>query len=135
MTLTLIYGKLSFVLPKEVDVSLEEIAAMFSLRKEGLHLKSFREREWKNVYPIDGKFDVSSDIEKTFFIGIPHAVDQDSARLPSPAPPPPSLHAITSTSFPKLSLDPSIASNAHTTPNFLRRGNACLCPKAVPPVK
>ena len=25
MTLTLVYGKLSFVLPKEVDVSLEEI--------------------------------------------------------------------------------------------------------------
>ena len=135
MTLTLIYGKLSFVLPKEVDVSLEEIATMFSLRKEGLHLKCFREREWKNVYPIDGKFDVSSDIEKAFVIGIPHSADQGSAILPSPALPPPSLHAITSTSFPTLSFDPSITSNAQTTSNFLRRGNACLGPKSVPPVK
>ena len=135
MTLTLVYGELSFVLPKEVDVSLEEIAAMFSHRKEGLHLKCFRGREWNDVYPTDGKLDVSSDIEKAFVIGVPHAADQDSARLPSPAPPPPSLHAITSTSFPTLSLDPSITSNAHTTSNFLRRGNACLGPKAVPPVK
>ena len=94
MTLTLIYGKLSFVLPKEVDVSLEEIATMFSLRKEGLHLNCFRERKWKNVYPIDGKFDVSSDIEKAFVIGIPHAADQDSARFPSPAPPSPLLHVL-----------------------------------------
>ena len=46
------------------------------------------------MYPIDGKFDVSSDIEKVFVIGIPHAADQDSARLPSPAPPPPSLHVL-----------------------------------------
>ena len=131
----MIYGKLSFVLPKEVDVSLEEIATMFSLRKEGLHLKCFREREWKNVYPSDGKFGVSYDIEKVFVIGIPHAANQGSAILPSPALPPPSLHAITSTSFPILSLDPSITSNPHTTSNFLRRGNACLGPKAVPPVK
>ena len=108
---------------------------MFSHRKEGLPLKCFRGREWKDVYPIDGKLDVSSDIEKAFVIGVPHAADQDSARLPSPAPPPPSLHAIISTSFPTLSLDPSIASNAHTKSNFLRRGNACLGPKAVPPVK
>ena len=135
MTLTLVYGELSFVLPKEVDVSLEEIAAMFSHRKEGLHLKCFRGREWNDVYPTDGKLDVSSDIEKAFVIGVPHAADQDSARLPSPAPPPPSLHAITSTSFPTLSLDPSIASNALTKSNFLRRGNACLGPKAAPPVK
>ena len=135
MTLTLMYGKLYFVLPKEVDVSLEEIATMFSLCKEGLHLKCFREREWKNVYPVDGKFDVSSDIEKVFIIGIPHAADQGSAILPSPALPLLSLHAITSTSFPKLSLDPSITGNAHTTSNFLRRGNACLGPKVVAPVK
>ena len=108
---------------------------MFSLRKEGLHLKCFREREWKNVYPIDGKFDVSSDIEKAFVIGIPHSADQGSAILPSPALPPPSLHAITSTSFPTLSFGPSITSNAQTTSNFLRRGNACLGPKSVPQVK
>ena len=135
MTLTLIYEKLSFVLPKEVDASLEEIAKMFSLHKEGLHSKCFREREWKNVYPIDGKLDVSSDIEKAFVIGSPHAADQDSAIFPSPALPPPSLHAITRTSFPTLNLDPNITSNAHTTSNSLMRGNACLGPKAVPPVK
>ena len=79
MTLTLIYGKLSFILPKEVDVSVEEIATMFSVRKEGLHLKCFREREWKNVYSIDGRFDVLPDIEKAYVIGIPYATDQDSA--------------------------------------------------------
>ena len=135
MTLTLIYEKLSFVLPKEVRVSLEEIATMFSLPKEGLHLKCFRQREWKNVYPIDGKFDVSSDIEKAFVTGIPHAADQGRAILPSPALLRPSLHAITSASFPTLSLDPSITSNAQTGSNFLRRGNACLGPKAVLPVK
>ena len=130
MTLTLIYEKLSFVLPKEVDVSLEEIGTMFRL-----HLKCFREREWKNIYPIDGKFDVSSNIEKAFVFGIHHAANQDSTRLSYPVPPPPSLHAITSLSFPTLSLDPSTASNAHTTYNFLRRGNSCLGPKALPPVK
>ena len=43
--------------------------------------------------------------------------------------------AITSRSFPTLSLDPSNANDAHTISNFLRRGNACLSPKAVPPVK
>ena len=137
MTLTLIYGKLSFVLPKEVDVSVEEIATMFNLRKEGLHLKCFREREWKNVYSTDGKFDVSSDIEKVYVIGIPLATDQDSTRLSCPVPLLPSLNTITSPPFPALSLDSSSASNAHTTSNFLRRGNACLNlgPKSVPPVK
>ena len=137
MTLTLIYGKLSFDLPKEVDVSLVEIAKMFSLRKEGLHLKCFREREWKNVYSTDGRFDVLPDIEKAYVIGIPHATDQDSTRLSCPVPPPPSLRISTSPSFPTLSLESSSASNAHTTSNFLRRGNACLNlgPKAVPPVK
>ena len=39
MTLTLIYEKLPFVLPKKVEVSIEKRATMFSLRKEGLHLK------------------------------------------------------------------------------------------------
>ena len=96
MILTLIYVKLSFVLPKEVDVSVEEIATMFSLRKEGLHLKCFREMEWKNVYSTDGRFDVLPDIEKAYVIGIPHAADQDSTRLSFLVPPPPSLHTITS---------------------------------------
>ena len=109
MTLTLIYGKLSFVLPKEVDVSVEEIATMFSLRKEGLHLKCFREREWKNVYSTDGRFDVLPDMEKPYVIGIPHATDQDSTRLSCPVPPPPSLRISTSPSFPTLSLDSSSA--------------------------
>ena len=137
MTLTSISGKLSFALSKEVDISVEEIATMFSLRKEGLHLKCFREKEWKNVYSSDGKFDVSPDIEKAYVIGIPHAVDQDSTRLSCPVPPPPSLPTITSPSFPTLSLDSSSTSNAHTTSNFLRRENAFLSlgPKAVPPVK
>ena len=137
MTLTLIYGKLSFVLPKEVDVSVEEIATMFSLRKEGLHLKCFSEREWKNVYSTDGKFDVSSDIEKVYVIGIPLATDQYITRLSCPVPLPSSLNTITSPLFPALSLDSISASNAHTAPNFLRRGYACLNlgPKAVPPVK
>ena len=137
MTLTLIYGKLSFVLPKEVDVSVEEIATMFNLCKEGLHLKCFREKEWKNVYSTDGKFDVSSDIEKVYVIGIPLATDQGSTRLSCPVPLPPSLYTITSPPFPALSLDSSSANNAHTTSNLLRRGNACLNlgPKAVPPVK
>ena len=112
---TLIYGKLSFVLPKEVDLSVEEIAAIFSLRK----------------------FDVLPNIEKAYVIGIPHATDQDNTRLSCPVPPPSSLRISTSPSFPTLSLESSSASNAHTTSNFLRRGNAFLNlgPKAVPPVK
>ena len=91
MTLTLIYEKIIFCSSKGSWCIFRRIATMFSLRKERLHLKWFREREWKNVYPIDGKFDVSFDMEKAFVIGIPHVADQDRARLPGPASPPP-LH-------------------------------------------
>ena len=87
------------------------------------------------MYPIDGKFDVSSDIEKLFVIGIPHATDQDSARLPSPAPPPPSLHVLPVHLFQYWVWTQVLQVMLIQDPNFLRRENACLGPKVVPPVK
>ena len=60
----MIDGKLSFVLPKKVEVSRGEIRTMLSLDKEGL--TCFRDRDWKNVYFTDGTFDVLSDLDKTY---------------------------------------------------------------------
>lgn len=104
---------------------------MFSLRKEGLHLKYMRERDLKTVYFANGKLDVSSDIEKAYnpFCNQSdyHIVLPDTTTT---------LFTIYSSSFPTLSLDSNIASNAHIKSNFLRRGNACLNlgTKAVSPV-
>ena len=123
MTLTLLYGRFTCMIPREAPMLQEDIARMFNLRKEGIHLKYHENIGWKNIYPNDGEFCIPEKVEKCYVIGFPAPKEQPKNENLCLVPPSPSI-----SSLQNINVDAD--NGAHAPANFLRRGN-----KAVPPLK